>query len=194
MVVKAIAVLKGEKDCCNSIKNKVNTSNQITNQSTNQTNKSIETFINEMCEIKQIEGTIIFEQEVTGGATTITINLKGVPVGPHGLHIHEFGDLSNGCTSAGAHYNPTKQTHGGQTDTVRHVGDLGNVIADLEGNVNVVIVDEQISLIGDHSVIGRSIVLHEDEDDLGKGGHELSSTTGNSGARIACGVIGIAKN
>lgn len=53
------------------------------------------------------------------------------------------------------------------------------------------ITDSLVSLIGQHSVIGRSIVVHENVDDYGKGGHELSLTTGNAGGRLACGVIGI---
>ena len=51
--------------------------------------------------------------------------------------------------------------------------------------------DEKCQLSGPHSIIGRSMVCHADEDDLGEGGHELSPTTGNAGARLACGVIGL---
>ena len=59
--------------------------------------------------------------------------------------------------------------------------------------VQVDISDSMISLTGENSIIGRTVVVHADVDDLGKGGHELSKTTGNAGARSACGVIGIAK-
>jgi Cu-Zn family superoxide dismutase len=52
-----------------------------------------------------------------------------------------------------------------------------------------VMYDDLVLLNGTHSVIGRSIMIHADPDDLGCGGHELSSTTGNAGARVACGVI-----
>lgn len=57
----------------------------------------------------------------------------------------------------------------------------------------VCIQDSQISLVGPNSILGRTLVVHADPDDLGLGGHELSKSTGNAGARIACGVIGLAK-
>lgn len=142
-----------------------------------------------------IKGVVKFEQSVNGGLTTINVDLSGVPTGKHGFHIHEFGDLSNGCISAGAHFNPFGTTHGDVTDNDnnKHMGDLGNVIADENGNVKTTIVCN-ISLIGQYSIIGRALMLHANVDDLGKGGDEESKKTGNAGARIACAVIGIAKN
>ena len=73
-------------------------------------------------------------------------------------------------------------------------GDLGNVEADANGVATVNIQDSQISLQpGVNNIVGRSLVVHADPDDLGQGGHELSKTTGNAGGRLACGVIGLAK-
>lgn len=92
-------------------------------------------------------------------------------------------------TSAGPHYNPFGKTHGGPDDEERHVGDLGNIVAGEDGVAEGTIVDKLIHLSGEYTVIGRSMMVHEDADDLGKGGHELSSTTGNAGGRIACGEI-----
>merc|ERR1712243_118827 len=79
------------------------------------------------------------------------------------------------------------------TDSVRHIGDLGNITAGDSGVASVDIKDSLIQLSGEHSIIGRTVVVHADPDDLGKGGVELSLTTGNAGARVACGVIVIAK-
>jgi len=122
----------------------------------------------------------------------VTGEISGLAAGQHGFHVHEFGDNSNGCVSAGPHYNPCGKTHGAPTDEERHAGDLGNVTA-TESTCNVEITDKQITLTGPESIIGRTVVVHADVDDLGKGGHELSKTTGNAGSRLACGVIGIAK-
>ena len=98
-----------------------------------------------------------------------------------------------GCMSSGPHFNPGKLTHGAPEDSIRHVGDLGNITADESGKALVEIKDSMIQLAGPDSIIGRTVVVHADPDDLGKGGHELSLATGNAGARIACGIIGIAK-
>jgi len=137
-----------------------------------------------------VSGTVYFEQQA-GGPVKLTGELKGLTQGLHGFHVHEYGDNTNGCTSAGPHFNPSGKEHAGPEDASRHVGDLGNVTANADGVAKVDISDKVISLTGDLSVIGRTMVIHADPDDLGRGGHELSKTTGNAGARLACGVIGL---
>ena len=139
-----------------------------------------------------VTGTITFTQQ--DSSVNVTGEITGLAPGKHGFHVHEFGDNTNGCTSSGGHFNPHGKTHGSPTDEVRHAGDLGNVIAGEDGKAIINITDKQISLTGPLSVIGRTVVVHADIDDLGKGGHELSKTTGNAGGRLACGVIGITKS
>ena len=118
-------------------------------------------------------------QEIPGAVHT---NVKPIPV------------CTNGCSSAGPHFNPDKCSHGAPENEkgARHAGDLGNVTAE-GGSAKLNILDSMISLSGENSIIGRTVVVHADPDDLGLGGHELSKSTGNAGARSACGVIGIAK-
>ena len=99
--------------------------------------------------------------------------------------------MTEGCKTAGPHFNPHGHTHGGPNEEVRHVGDLGNLHAGEDGVAHFEIEDHLVHLYGEHSVVGRSCICHADIDDLGKGGHELSKTTGNAGARLACGVIGL---
>ncbi|KAJ1729412.1 hypothetical protein LPJ61_003534 [Coemansia biformis] len=134
-----------------------------------------------------VEGEVTLVQENESSPILVSGTIRGLAPGKHGFHIHQFGDNTNGCTSAGPHFNPHGKTHGAPCDEERHVGDLGNVIASSAGVVNVDIKDAHVSLFGIHSVIGRTFVIHADEDDLGKGGHDLSATTGNAGGRLACG-------
>jgi len=136
-----------------------------------------------------VTGLVKFVQ-VEGGKTIINAKIQGLKAGKHGFHIHEYGNLIDGCISAGAHYNPFKKDHGGPNDETRHVGDMGNIESDGESAI-LVYEDSTIQLTGPYRIIGRSVVVHADEDDLGKGGFPDSKTTGHAGARLACGVIGI---
>ena len=107
-------------------------------------------------------------------------------------HIfHILGNLIEGCKTAGPHYNPHGKTHGGPASEVRHVGDLGNLTAGDDGVAHFELEDHQVMIYGELSVIGRSCVTHAKQDDLGQGGDDESLKTGNAGARVACGVIGL---
>jgi Cu-Zn family superoxide dismutase len=133
-----------------------------------------------------VNGTVSFTQSDTG--VVIVISVSGLTEGKHGFHVHEYGDCSRpDGTSAGGHFNPEGEKHGGPNDRHRHVGDLGNITAESTGMVRERRVDHVIRLNGPHSIIGRAIVVHEGEDDL------TSQPTGAAGARVACGVIGIAE-
>ena len=139
----------------------------------------------------QVKGIIKFE-DVGDGKTHVTGELTGLnPPGKHGFHIHQFGDYSAGCSSTGPHFNPFNKEHGGPEDENRHAGDLGNITSDESGTAVVNIIDGQIPLDGPNSIIGRAVVVHQDEDDLGRGGMPDSKTTGHAGARLSCGVIGL---
>ena len=134
----------------------------------------------------------------------ITIDIKGLKPGKHGFHIHSKGNLLEGCNSLCSHFNPDNTNHGDISDSKnnRHAGDLGNIIADLNGICKQVLYDDIIKLNSKYNIIGRSVVIHDTEDDLGLGGldqegnildkkvQKESLKTGNAGKRIACGIIG----
>ena len=132
-----------------------------------------------------IRGVIHFQ--VIEDGIEITGQINGLPPGEHAFHVHEFGDCSSeDGMSAGAHFNPEHKHHGSPEAEQRHVGDLGNIKADDNGRVNLNLKDRVIQLHGPHSIIGRSLIVHAQRDDF-------TDPAGNAGARIACGVIGIAK-
>jgi len=132
-----------------------------------------------------------FSQAQEDAPTRIDGTIEGLTPGVHAIHIHTFGDLSQGMSSTGGIFNPFGKNHGAPDDEERMVGDLGNLEVDPQGRCTVHIEDRLVKLIGPHSIIGRSVVVKQGEDDLGRGGHELSLVNGNSGARLAAGCIGI---
>ena len=150
-----------------------------------------------------IKGFIEFK-ELSNSLMQIKINITGLTPGFHGFHIHQTGDLRKGCNSLCSHFNPYNRVHGDISDNRdnRHIGDLGNIIANTKGEVKTTIYDKLIKLRGKCNIIGRSVVIHDKSDDLGLGGldefgniideniHNESLKTGNAGKRIACGVIG----
>ncbi|XP_057377435.1 copper chaperone for superoxide dismutase-like isoform X1 [Daphnia carinata] len=114
--------------------------------------------------------------------------IDGLKPGPHGFHIYSSGDLSQGCDSIGDHYNPYNRPHGGPDDNIqnRHLGDLGNIISDESGRAAFRIIDKYIKV---HDLIGRSVAVTAQADDLGRGSNTNSKMDGNSGERIGCGII-----
>lgn len=95
--------------------------------------------------------------------------IKGLSKGAHALSVNQYGDISNGCTSTGPHFNPYGKTHGGPNDDERHVGDLGNIVANDEGTSKFDFNDVLLRLNGPNSIIGRSVVVNNEQDDLGIG-------------------------
>lgn len=135
----------------------------------------------------KVTGLVTFTQEKNG--VRVNITCQNLTPGKHGCHIHEHGDArcADGmCT--GEHFNPTHKKHGGLNSPERHVGDFGNLEADSTGTAQTEFVLKDLMLNGPGSILGRAVIVHAQEDDL------TSQPSGNSGARIACGVIGSAKN
>lgn len=134
----------------------------------------------------QAHGIVTFTKQA--GGMKIVADLEGLTPGDHGFHVHEFGDCSApDGTSAGGHFNPEKKAHGGPMDTERHVGDLGKVTAAADGKAHFELLDPLVAFSGPRSILGRGLILHAQTDDF------KTQPTGNAGARIACGVVGIGK-
>ncbi len=119
----------------------------------------------------------------------IIVEVLGIPAGNHGIHIHEVGLCERpDFKSAGAHFNPTSKKHGFQNKSGPHGGDLPNLKVEdgsLAGRLEFTLPDVNLGN-GKNSLLkenGTSIVIHASYDD------EISDPAGNSGARIACGVI-----
>jgi len=120
----------------------------------------------------------------------VDARIDGLTPGLHGFHIHEKGDCSApDGTSAGGHFNPSGMPHGDPAQAGHHAGDLGNLRADAQGNakLQMSIPTQEITLAANapHSIIGRSLIVHADPDDF------KTQPTGNSGKRVACGVISL---
>jgi len=134
----------------------------------------------------KIKGTIKFEQ-VNPSTVTIELDIKGFePNTSHGFHVHAKPIKPNdSCDLAGPHFdsNLSDSPHGGphHNPKSRHIGDLGNILADSNGRVQTKFSDYLISLDGPNSIIGKTIVIHEFEDDF--------KTIESSGKRIVCGLI-----
>lgn len=138
---------------------------------------------------KNIEGYIKFKEE--GNKVKIEVCVSGLKPGLHGFHVHESGNLLKDCKECKDHFNPYNKNHGGPNMKERHVGDLGNIEVDKNGKCNMVFYDHLIKLRGRIcNIIGRSVIIHADEDNLGIPGDKESLTTGKAGKRLDCAVIG----
>lgn len=135
----------------------------------------------------KVYGRVLLRQAGPEGRLKVSFRLKGLPDSkPRAIHIHQYGDLSDGCSSTGGHYNPAGGVH------PHHPGDFGN-LAPQKGRIRHT-VESRATLFGGQSVLGRAVVIHEKEDDLGLGGDAGSLLHGNAGGRLACCVIGISGN
>ena len=146
--------------------------------------------------VEGVSGIIIFEEVQGNKLLKIKYEIKGLSDGLHGFHIHQYGDLRNGCISAGPHFNPFHHVHGGlESDNLhRHLGDLGNILSKNGKSKGIIYAPNLTICKGKTAIIGRMIVVHEREDDLGKGTGKFkkeSLITGNAGPRVSCGIIGL---
>jgi Cu-Zn family superoxide dismutase len=131
-------------------------------------------------------GKVTFTKVAAG--IKVEAEVHGLTPGPHGFHIHEFGDISSpDAMSTGGHFNPDKVDHAAPGAPKRHVGDMGNIEASPRGVARLDYVDPLMSFAGPHSIIGRGVIVHEKADDL------KTQPTGNAGGRVAAGVVGVAK-
>lgn len=131
-----------------------------------------------------VSGTVNFTQK--GEVVLVEAKITGLAAnGTHGFHIHEKGNCSAAdASSAGGHFNPSGSRHGGQVGAVRHGGDLGNLRADANGYAQASVEVMDITLGTEaKSIIGRAVIVHGGPDDL------KSQPAGNSGPRVACGLI-----
>lgn len=131
----------------------------------------------------QASGTVTFEAR--GDKLRVSAKVSGLSPGPHGFHIHEKGDCSapDGM-SAGGHFNPTGKSHGEPGAPDHHGGDMPMLTADASGNATLEATIDTVTIGGGATdIIGKSVVVHKDADDF------KTQPAGNSGPRIACGVI-----
>ncbi|XP_072801768.1 extracellular superoxide dismutase [Cu-Zn] [Vicugna pacos] len=136
----------------------------------------------------RVRGLVLFRQLRPGALLEAFFHLEGFPTEPNvtsrAIHVHQFGDLTQGCDATGPHYNPLGVPH------PQHPGDFGN-FAVRDGQLWKYRSGLNASLCGPHAIVGRAVVVHEGEDDLGRGGNQASVENGNAGRRLACCVVGL---
>jgi len=134
-----------------------------------------------------VEGVVHFEKVEDG--IQVSGKVTGLTPGEHGFHVHQWGNITAADgTATGGHFNPTGKPHGAPNERMRHVGDLGNIVANDDGVAEFSFIDEGLKFQGPASIIGRGLIVHAGRDDL------TSQPTGAAGARVAQAVIGVADN
>ena len=133
-------------------------------------------------------GTATITAARSGGGVSIALDVKNLPAGEHGIHIHATPSCEGAnFAGAGGHFNPTNKKHGMLNPAGIHAGDLPNLVVGANGEGRLEYTSPQFTLWpGGWSLMkpgGTAIVVHADPDD------ETTDPSGGSGARIACGVI-----
>jgi len=131
-----------------------------------------------------VAGTATFT-ELANGGVKVVVHLEQAPPGTHGFHIHEKGDCGDNGNASGGHFNPAGGTHGKFAAPGSHAGELPSLVADASGVARFSVDVHNISMTEGavNNVIGRALVVHRDRDDF------TTQPAGNSGPRIACGII-----
>ncbi|XP_051866311.1 extracellular superoxide dismutase [Cu-Zn]-like [Pristis pectinata] len=141
-------------------------------------------------DLPSVRGYVLFSQTYPNGRLTAYFNLKGFPLSDsralRAMHVHQYRVVDGNCSTTGPHYNPRNVNH------PLHPGDFNNFQV-LCGKIVAFRTNLRANLFGPESIIGRGLVLHEKEDDLGLGGNQASLQNGNSGRRLACGTITLSK-
>jgi Cu-Zn family superoxide dismutase len=124
-------------------------------------------------------------EDATSETLRVVGKLIGIPSGEHGMHVHENGNCTGPqASSAGAHYDPSGDVmHGNRSSSARHLGDLGNIVADLDQVATFDFTDERIKVVGPDSIAQKALIVHALPDDF------TTQPSGNSGDRIACGIV-----
>lgn len=143
--------------------------------------------------ISNVDGTVVGTAQLwqeTNGVVHVDIASLALPPGTHGIHFHEVGVCDGGSTAfstAGAHYNPVNREHGLQNPRGPHAGDAPNFVTPAGGFGRVAFTTDRVRLSPGALTLfdqnGSSIVVHANPDD------QVSQPAGNSGPRIACGVV-----
>ena len=131
-------------------------------------------------------GTATFTQKGDAQQVQVDVNLSGLPAGKHGVHVHDLGKCDPpDFTTAGGHFNPTAQSHGDPAQAAHHSGDFGNIDIGQSGTGALSLTTTTLSLRAGEATnpANHALIIHQSVDDL------TTQPTGNSGARVACGII-----
>jgi superoxide dismutase, Cu-Zn family len=151
---------------------------------------SLNTAAQTKVEIKDAQGKDVGTAKITSAknGVKIALNLHGLPPGQHAIHFHQTAKCDPpDFKSAGGHFNPDGKHHGLDNPEGHHAGDMMNITVNEKGSANTTITNKDVNLANDnHSIFsngGTAVVIHAKADDM------KSDPAGNSGDRIACGLI-----